>query len=92
MVAADRDTLKAEARESVAVSPRLRKSERRRRTFTWRRPSMSGLTVRILAINLVSIAILFVGVLYLDKYQNALIRGELDALTRQAEVIARAVG
>jgi two-component system sensor histidine kinase ChvG len=92
MVAADRDTLKAEARESVPVSPRLRKSERRRRSLTWRRPSMSGLTVRILAINLVSIAILFVGVLYLDKYQNALIRGELDALTRQAEVIARAVG
>jgi len=52
---------------------------------------MSRLTVRILAINLLSILILFVGVLYLDRYQNSLIRGELDALQRQAEVVARAV-
>ncbi|WP_028793498.1 sensor histidine kinase [Thalassobaculum salexigens] len=69
-----------------------RATPRRRKVFALRWPSVSGLTARILAINLVSIAILFVGVLYLDRYQNALIRGELDALTRQAEVIARAIG
>lgn len=52
---------------------------------------ISRLTGRILAINLLSVVILFVGVLYLDRYQNSLIRGELDALERQAEVVARAV-
>ena len=52
---------------------------------------ISRLTGRILAINLLSVIILFVGVLYLDRYQNSLIRGELDALERQAEVVARAV-
>lgn len=52
---------------------------------------ISRLTSRILAINLMSIGILFIGVLYLDRYQNTLIRGELDSLSRQAEVIARAV-
>ena len=53
--------------------------------------SMSRLTIRILAINLLSIGILFIGVLYLDRYQNNLIRGELDALSRQAEVVARTI-
>ena len=52
---------------------------------------MSRLTIRILAINLLSIGILFIGVLYLDRYQNNLIRGELDALSRQAEVVARTI-
>lgn len=95
MAAADRDGLKSEdgdhpsAREAGG---RARQASRRRRGFGLRWPSVSGLTARILAINLVSIAILFVGVLYLDRYQNALIRGELDALTRQAEVIARTIG
>ena len=75
-----------------AVRARRAAATKRRRAFALRWPSVSGLTARILAINLVSIAILFVGVLYLDRYQNALIRGELDALTRQADVIARAIG
>lgn len=95
MAATDRDGLKSDggdhpsAREAGGCG---RQASRRRRGFGLRWPSVSGLTARILAINLVSIAILFVGVLYLDRYQNALIRGELDALTRQAEVIARTIG
>lgn len=77
-----------------APSPRLA-SRLARRVRRWaRRPwriGVSSLTVRILAINLLSLGILFVGVLYLDRYQNTLIRGELDALSRQAEVLARTV-
>jgi len=71
--------------QSADAVPRLRAARRR---FRMR---VSRLTIRILAINLLSVAILFVGVLYLDRYQNSLIRGELDALDRQAEVMARAV-
>ncbi|MDF1793976.1 MAG: stimulus-sensing domain-containing protein [Thalassobaculaceae bacterium] len=92
MAATDRDGLKADPRDHPPAMPRIRRTVKPRRTFALRWPSVSGLTARILAINLVSIAILFIGVLYLDRYQNALIRGELDALTRQAEVIARAIG
>jgi two-component system sensor histidine kinase ChvG len=93
MASTERDRLRADPGDHVQVPPRARRGERRRRSLLGLRwPSVSGLTARILAINLVSIAILFVGVLYLDRYQNALIRGELDALTRQAEVIARAIG
>lgn len=101
MAATDRNELRADPGDHVQgdhvdeeprEAPRGRRAALRRRGFRLRWPSMSGLTARILTINLVSIAILFVGVLYLDRYQNALIRGELDALTRQAEVIARAIG
>lgn len=53
---------------------------------------LSRLTWRILAINLFAVAILFVGVLYLDRYQNSLIEAELDALSRQGHVFARALG
>lgn len=94
MAATDRDGLRADPDEHspARTGDRARPGLPRRRLPALRWPSVSGLTARILAINLVSIAILFVGVLYLDRYQNALIRGELDALTRQAEVIARAIG
>ncbi|MDA0340735.1 MAG: stimulus-sensing domain-containing protein, partial [Proteobacteria bacterium] len=53
---------------------------------------MSRLTLRILAINLFAVAILFVGVLYLDRYQNSLIQAELEAVSHQAALFARAVG
>jgi two-component system, OmpR family, sensor histidine kinase ChvG len=52
----------------------------------------SRLTLRILAINLFAVAILFVGVLYLDRYQNSLIQAELEAVSHQANLFARAVG
>ncbi|MEC8851522.1 MAG: stimulus-sensing domain-containing protein, partial [Pseudomonadota bacterium] len=57
-----------------------------------RRGILSRLTLRILAINLFAVAILFVGVLYLDRYQNSLIRAELEAIDRQGRVFAQAVG
>jgi two-component system sensor histidine kinase ChvG len=53
---------------------------------------LSRLTLRILAINLFAVAILFVGVLYLDRYQNSLIQAELEAVSHQANLFARAIG
>jgi two-component system, OmpR family, sensor histidine kinase ChvG len=53
---------------------------------------LSRLTLRILAINLFAVAILFVGVLYLDRYQNSLIQAELEAVSHQATLFARAIG
>lgn len=88
------DTLRAErddAPTTVSPSPAVRRAARRPKARRRFGPRVSRLTIRILAINLLSVAILFIGVLYLDRYQNSLIRGELDALDRQAEVMARAV-
>jgi two-component system sensor histidine kinase ChvG len=56
-----------------------------------RRGVLSRLTLRILAINLFAVAILFVGVLYLDRYQNSLINAELGAINRQGRVFAQAL-
>lgn len=52
----------------------------------------SPLTRRILAVNLVAPIILAAGLLYIDRYEEALIASELSALRTNAEVIAAAVG
>jgi len=56
-----------------------------------RRPRISGLTLRILAINLFAVAIPLVGLLYMDRYQDNLIEAELEALTRQGSIFAKGV-
>lgn len=56
-----------------------------------RRPRVSGLTLRILAINLFAVAIPLVGLLYMDRYQDNLIEAELEALTRQGSIFAKGV-
>jgi two-component system, OmpR family, sensor histidine kinase ChvG len=61
--------------------------ERRRR----RRP-VSPLTLRILAVNLLALAIPVAGLLYLGHYQDRLIQTELKALTIEARVFASALG
>ncbi len=57
-----------------------------------RRGPFSSLTRRILAVNVVPLAILVGGVLYLDQYQQSLIRAEMEALTTQGEIFAAALG
>ncbi len=61
------------------------RSRRRRRWF-------SPITQRILALNLLALAILVAGVLYMDQYQRGLIEGRLEALTTQGLIIAAALG
>jgi two-component system sensor histidine kinase ChvG len=53
---------------------------------------LSPLTLRILALNGVSLVILAVGLLFLGRYQDGLVRAELAALTDQARVFAAALG
>ena len=74
----------------IASSETSRSVESGRSRRTKRR--LSRLTLRILAINLFAVAILFIGVLYLDRYQNSLIQAELEAVSHQANLFARAVG
>ena len=58
---------------------------RYRRTF-------SPLTLRILAVNVLALAILVGGLLYLGRYQDRLIESELEALQTEARIFAGAIG
>jgi two-component system sensor histidine kinase ChvG len=53
---------------------------------------VSPLTKRILALNVVALAILVAGVLYLGEYKRSLVASELDSLTTQALIFAGALG
>ncbi|HTI85868.1 MAG TPA: stimulus-sensing domain-containing protein [Alphaproteobacteria bacterium] len=55
----------------------------------WR---IRSLTWRILALNVLALATLVVGLLYLDRYRGSLVDTQLEALTLQAEIVAAAIG
>src|SRR5262249_40904142 len=57
-----------------------------------RRWPVSPLTRRILAVNVLALALLAGGVFYLGKYQASLIRQQIEALKTQGEVFAAALG
>jgi len=52
---------------------------------------ISPITRRILAVNVLALAILVAGILYLDEYKSNLINAELTALATQAEMFAVAL-
>jgi two-component system sensor histidine kinase ChvG len=58
----------------------------------YRRGKLSPLTRRILAVNVVAIALLALGVLYLGEYQQSLIGAEIDGLKTQGQIFAAALG
>ena len=62
------------------------------RERTGRRAIFSPLTRRVLAVNILALAILVGGLLYLDEYQSSLIDAEIQALRTQGEIIAGALG
>jgi two-component system sensor histidine kinase ChvG len=55
----------------------------------WR---VRSLTWRILALNVLALATLVVGLLYLDRYRESLVQTQIDAMTVQAEIVAAAIG
>ncbi len=57
-----------------------------------RRRTVSPITRRILAVNVLALAILVAGLLYLGQYRQSLIEAELAALRTQAEMFAAALG
>ena len=57
-----------------------------------KRRSVSPMTRRILAINVLALGILVAGILYLDEYRQNLIAAELESLTVQADLVAAALG
>lgn len=56
------------------------------------RRRLSPLTRRILALNVLALAILVGGVMYLGRYQDRLIQDELEALNTEARIFGGALG
>jgi len=72
------------ARQDAARQDAVRRDRRRGR--------LSPLTRRILAVNVLAIAIPIAGLLYLDEYRNDMVAAELEALRTEGELIAGALG
>src|SRR5882724_2115340 len=56
------------------------------------RRRFSPLTLRILAVNVLALALLGIGLLFLGEYESSLIDTELQALKTQGEIFAAALG
>jgi two-component system sensor histidine kinase ChvG len=77
--------------DPAAAAPRGRLGRR----LSWRRAGYWGgfsLTRRVLAVNLVVVALLGGGMLYLDRYERGLTQTELQALKTQGGIFAAALG
>jgi two-component system sensor histidine kinase ChvG len=74
------------------VAPATKAKAERRRLGASRRPLwQSPLTRRILAVNIVAIAIPVFGLLYLDNYRQSLIQSELELLKTEAKLFSGAL-
>ncbi|HZT87935.1 MAG TPA: stimulus-sensing domain-containing protein [Stellaceae bacterium] len=81
----DRHTGSAAPAETPRQRPRLKSGGARR----WR---VSPLTRRILAVNILALALLAAGFLYLGKYEASLIGQQTESLRTQGEIFAAALG
>lgn len=84
----------AGSRDGGALEDSARRIGRARVLWAWlrrRRPSTS-LARRILAINLLVLAVPVGGFFFLDQYQESLIDAEIEALRVQGEIFAGAIG
>jgi two-component system sensor histidine kinase ChvG len=72
-------------------------AERTRQAFAWLgeylpfRHGFSSLTRRIVVLNLIGLAILVSGILYLNQFRAGLIDAKVQSLLTQGEIIARAI-
>ena len=80
-----RDPVEAELK-AAPTAPQAKAKRRRRPRLAF------PLTARILAINVMALGVLVAGFLYLDQLQRDLMDGRLDALAREATLLAAALG
>src|SRR5207302_4695090 len=73
------------AEATAAVRP----ARRRQWHFHW--PSVSPLTRRIVAVNVLPLALLAVGFLYLGKFEASLVGQQIESLHTQSEIFAAAL-
>jgi two-component system sensor histidine kinase ChvG len=78
---------------AVETTDRNTRSESRGRRAPAEPPArFRSLIWRVLAVNLLGLAILGAGLLYLDRYKQSLIRDQLDSLVTQGGIFAAALG
>ena len=82
----------ATAEPVTAPAPRLGRRLDLRPQSAGRRWPISPLTRRILAVNVLALALLAGGFLYLGKYQASLVGQQIESLKMQGEVFAAALG
>lgn len=54
-------------------------------------PRISGLTIRIIAVNAVALLILLIGIIYLGQYQNSLINAKLETFQAKVDLVSAAI-
>lgn len=61
--------------------------------FYWGGPErrITGLTLRIIAVNAIALLILVLGILYLGQYQNSLIEARLETFQTEVELVSAAI-
>src|SRR5712691_10085190 len=74
--------------DEARAAPRITNGARRHR---WRWPSVSPLTRRIVAVNVLPLALLAVGFLYLGKFEASLVGQQIESLHTQGEIFAAAL-
>ncbi len=89
---ADRRGAASRARGQAAADIRGDDAAGQNERHPIRKRAFSPLTLRILLVNLVALAVLVGGMLYLDQYRSGLIDSRLKQLRTQAEIIAGALG
>ncbi|HXQ50733.1 MAG TPA: stimulus-sensing domain-containing protein [Stellaceae bacterium] len=77
---------------SAASQPSLASAAAQQRERRYRRGRLSPLTRRILAVNVVALALLGLGLLYLGEYQQSLVAAEIESLKTQGQIFAAALG
>jgi two-component system sensor histidine kinase ChvG len=70
---------------------RLTLRKRPRNRLSGSSDQMSGLTLRILAVNIIAIMILGLGILYLGQYTDSLVEGELAGFRSEARLFSGAI-
>ena len=85
---AEKPAEQADTRSARRETKRRQRAERRLR----RRRRLSPLTRKILAVNLLTLLIPVLGILYLGPYRDRLIEQELDALREHGEIFSGALG
>ena len=79
-----------DAAEPRAAADRVEAVASRHHRF--RRPRISPLTRRIIAVNVLPLAFLGMGFLYLGKFESSLIGQQIEALQTQGKIFAAALG
>jgi two-component system sensor histidine kinase ChvG len=80
----------SDAAEPRAAADRIEAVASRHHRF--RRPRISPLTRRIIAVNVLPLAFLGMGFLYLGKFESSLIGQQVEALQTQGKIFAAALG